>query len=112
MPDKRHWTTPAQREFLLLWSSRYLDAQAQRRYNRFWPAFFQEWFTTFPESEPTDEDPTDSEFETESEAEEQGSDAGDHGESGDDGSGSKRKRASGKAKGKKRARKVNSIYFV
>jgi hypothetical protein len=109
MHDKRHWTTSDQREFLLSWSSRYLDAQAQRRYNKFWPAFFQEWFTTFPESEPTDEDLTDSESEAESEAEGQGSDAGDPSETADDASGSKRKRASAKAKGKKRVKKVNSI---
>jgi len=68
-----------------------LEAQAQCQYTKFWPPFFQEWFTTFPELEPTDEDLTDSESEAESEAEGQGSEANDPGESGDNDSGSKRK---------------------
>jgi hypothetical protein len=106
MPDKRRWTTSAQRAFLVSYSPQYIEAQASRRYDKFWPTFFQDWFAAFPEPEPADDNLTDSESEAASESELSGSDA----ETVE--SGSKRKRPGRKSKAKKRIQKVRNTFYV
>jgi len=102
MPDKRRWTTAEQRSFLDGYVQRYLEAQTSRMYHKFWPGLFQDWFAKYPEAEPTEDDPTDSELEIDSEP-----DADSECESDTPGhAGSKRKRSSGKNKAKKLAQKV------
>lgn len=64
--DGRRWTTQEQLEWLQQRHPDYLEAQAEGRYDRFWPQLYQEWFTQFPAREPTSNDPTDSEPEAES----------------------------------------------
>jgi hypothetical protein len=108
MPDKRRWTTEAQRTFLTEYVPRYIEAQASRKFHKFWPILYQDWFAKFPEGEPTEDDPTDSETELNSEPE---ADADSGSESnGTAHSGSKRKRSDGKSRGKKVA-KVISLSF-
>jgi hypothetical protein len=102
MTDKRRWTTVEQRTFLDAYVKRYLEAQASRTYHKFWPPLFQDWFAKYPEAEPAEDDPTDSELEIDSEPDadsECESDAPGH-------AGSKRKRSGGKNVAKKLAQKV------
>ena len=97
MPDKRRWTTTEQRNFLDSYIPQYLEVQASRKYRKFWPGLYQDWFEKFPEPEPEEDDPTESEDndpDLESHSE---SDAGKSG----DAAGSKRKWSSRKAKAKK-----------
>lgn len=61
--DGWRWTTPAQLAWLLAQFPSYLEAQAEGRYDKFWPGFFRDWFTMFPAPEPTENDPSVSEGE-------------------------------------------------
>lgn len=112
MPDKRRWTTSSQRAFLVSYSPQYIEAQATRRYDKFWPTFFQDWFAAFPEPEPADIDLTDSESEAASESELSDSDAENEITAETVESGSKRKRAGRKSKAKKRIKKVRNTCYV
>jgi len=98
MPDKRRWTTTEQRNFLDSYIPQYLEAQASRKYRKFWPGLYQDWFEKFPEPEPEEGDPTESEVDDDPDLESHSeSDAGESG----DAAGSKRKRSNRKAKAKK-----------
>lgn len=103
--DKRRWTTPEQRNWLIVSFPEYLEAQAQGRYNKFWPKLFQEWFDYFPPREPTADDPTDSEPEPDSGPDVPSDDDEDE-EATASAQTSKRKRAAGKGKSKKRPKQV------
>jgi hypothetical protein len=104
MPDKRRWATPEQQTFLDSWVPQYRDAQAQRRYDKFWPSFFQEWFTSFPVDEPTDDDPSESE---------PGSDGGTDAESAvGDSSGSMSKRKNAKSKKRKKVKYIFAMQSL
>lgn len=59
--DRRRWTTPVQRSWLLASIPDYLEAQSKGRYDKFWPQFFEEWFKAFPAREPGPQDLTDTE---------------------------------------------------
>jgi hypothetical protein len=67
--DKRRWTTPEQALWLQEQFPSYLEAQALRRYDKFWPSFFQKWFEKFPAPQPAWDAPTDSEHESDSDSE-------------------------------------------
>lgn len=110
MPDKRRWMTSAQRQFLVSYSHQYIEAQATRRYDKFWPTFFQDWFAAFPEPEPADNDLTDSESEAESELSDADAEVEINAETVE--SGSKRKRPGRKSKAKKRIKKVRITLYV
>lgn len=64
--DGRRWTTVEQEAWLKSKLPTYLEASVSRRYDRFWPNLFQEWFATFKEPDPDPNDPTDSESDSES----------------------------------------------
>jgi hypothetical protein len=98
-PDKRRWTTPAQADFLLAYFPEYVEAQTKRRYDKFWPKFFQQWFINFPPREPGPDDKTDSEPEPDSESDPENSD--------DESAASLGKRKRKATKKKKRVKKVS-----
>lgn len=62
-PDKRQWTSPTQKVWLLERMESYTEAKSRRSFVKFWPAFYRDWFEAFPPPEPTDDDPMESEAE-------------------------------------------------
>jgi hypothetical protein len=108
MLDKRRWTTPEQRDFLSTYVPRYLEAQASRKYTKFWPTLYQAWFAKFPEPEPREDDPSETEVEDDSEPDalsESESESGHPSGS----AGSKRKRSVRRAKALKK--KARSLFY-
>jgi hypothetical protein len=81
----------------------YLEVQATKQYHKFWPALYQEWFTKFPEAEPVESDPTDSEPESDPTDSEPESDVN------EPDVGSKRKQSH---KAKKLTKKVIYVIFL
>ena len=108
MLKKQCWTTPEQRDFLSTYVPRYLEAQAARKYAKFWPTLYQAWFAKFPEPEPRDDDPTETEVEDESEPDSLSLSESEsvHASSS---AGSKRKRSARRAKALKK--KVRSPFY-
>jgi len=111
MPDRRRWMTEEQRSFLEIYVPQYLAVQASRTYHKFWIGLYQEWFAKFPEPEPQENDPMESEVEDDAEP-----DA--FSESDDDGADAaaiashKRKRSAHSLKAKKLARKVFYLSYT
>jgi hypothetical protein len=64
--DGRRWTTPEQEAWLNSKLPSYLEASVNRRYDKFWPPIYQEWFEIFPEPDPDSDAPTDDESDDES----------------------------------------------
>jgi hypothetical protein len=48
----KEWATPPQKEFLTSYMALYLEAAVKKKYERFWPPLFEQWFIRFPEPEP------------------------------------------------------------
>ena len=46
------WSTTSQKEFLTGFMAQYLEAAVKKKYQRFWPLLFEEWFAKFPEPVP------------------------------------------------------------
>jgi hypothetical protein len=108
MTDKRRWMTAYQHTFLDGYVVKYLDAQANHTYHKFWPPLFQVWFAKFSKPDPKEDDPTDTEIKDDSEP-----DAAC--ESGTEGAvcsaGSKHKKSEHKARFRKLAKKVFLLFY-
>ena len=46
--DGRRWAGPGQISYIMGSIPEYLAAQKKGRYNKFWPAFFEAYFKTYP----------------------------------------------------------------
>lgn len=57
--DGRRWCTNPQYSHLKNKIPEYRDAQQLNQYHVFWPALYREWFSIWPEREPTDADLSD-----------------------------------------------------
>ena len=111
MPDRRRWTTEEQRSFLEIHVPQYLAAQASRTYHKFWPGLYQEWFAKFPEPEPQENDPMESEVEDDAEPDAL-SESDDNGADAAGVASRKRKRSARSLRAKKLARKVFYLSYA